>query len=128
MSIEHQIDYKWSSGGRSHQDSVSQTGSGDITIEETVADSQTDSQIACDLDVSAMKTLYLESDQDVTIETNSADTPDDTINLTANNPIVWQTDGYTSNPFTVDVTDLYVTNASGSEATIKLESLYDATP
>ena len=76
-----------------------------------------------------MKSLFLLSDQDVLIQTNDGTTPDDAISLKAGIPLIWENvTGYYSNPLTVDVTDLYITNDSGSSATVTVRVLQDVTP
>jgi len=95
---------------------------------EQVADAQTDVEIEVTLDFSAVKAFYLVSDQDVTLETNDGTTPDDTFALLAGVPYVWNTDSYDTFLVTVDVTSIFITNASGSAATLYLWALLDATP
>jgi hypothetical protein len=95
---------------------------------ESVADSETDYEIVVALDVSAIQAIIITSDQDVTLETNSGAAPDDTIALTANNPYVWYTGSYYTNLLTTDITSIFITNASGSTATIDVLALVDATP
>jgi len=114
--------------GRTVSKSNTYTGSGSISIEETVADAQTDFEINVDIDVSAIKAIYINSTQDVTLETNSGSSPADTISLTANKPYVWTADSYFSNLLTTDVTSMFFTNASGGQATISVEVVYDTTP
>jgi len=95
---------------------------------ESVADSQTDFELNFDLDVSACKSFYLESDQDVTFETNNGAAPDDTIALKASEPYVWHTQSYDSFLLSTDVTSVFITNASGSAAVIYCVALFDVTP
>jgi len=83
---------------------------------ETVADGVTDGAFVFAVDVSALKAFYIISDQAVTVETNDGTTPDDTISLTANKPVTWRENDTAL--FSADVTILYITNASGSTATI----------
>ncbi len=97
-------------------------------IEETVADAVTDGQININIDVSAVKSFILISDQAVTVETNSGSAADDTIVLVANKPYVFVTGDYNSFLLGTDVTALFITNASGSLATISCYGNYDATP
>jgi hypothetical protein len=96
---------------------------------ESIADAQTDKLIAFTLDVSAVKSFYLVSDQNVTLEFNNSTTGVPTIALVANVPYVWTTDSYDSFLLTSDVTPgVYVTNASGSAAVINMVALLDGTP
>lgn len=99
-----------------------------VAIDEEIADSETDKLVALTLDVSQVKAIYLESDQDITLETNDGAVPDDTISMAADVPQLWsESDGAALRPLTVDVTGLYVTNASGSAATLKAWFLVDPT-
>lgn len=108
---------------------ISNTQAGVALIDgETVATAETDYEINFDLDVSACKSFYLVSDQDVTFETNSGAAPDNTISLKANEPYVWHDTSYDSFLLTVDVTSIFITNASGSTATIYCVALFDVTP
>jgi len=96
---------------------------------ETVATGETDYELNFDLDVSACKSFYLESNQDVTFETNSGAAADDTIALKADEPYVWHTNSYDSFLLSTDITaGVFITNASGSTATIYCVALYDVTP
>lgn len=125
----HKLKYSIEGSGISRTKEVSSTQTGVALIDgEAVADSQTDYEINFDLDVSACTMFYLESDQDVTFETNNGSTPDDTISLLANTPYEWHANAYDSFLLTVDVTSVFITNASGSEATIYCVALFDATP
>jgi len=99
-----------------------------IDVTAAIPDSSTDKLVVCALDVSQIKAIYILSDQDVTLETNDGTTPDDTIALKAGVPYIWYTNKYDALLLTVDVTALYLTNASGSAATFKLRALQDATP
>lgn len=97
---------------------------------EAVADSTTDFEVGFELDVSAVKSFYLNSSQDVLFETNNIDgvTNANSISLLANIPYVWHVNSYDSFLLTFDVLMLYITNASGAIATLDCVALYDASP
>lgn len=117
------------SGGTDLTKKFNVTGSARLGIDEEIADGQTDYQIAFDLDVSEIQGLAIVSDQDVTVETNDGTSPGDTINLVAGVPQVYSgSPSFGDNPFSVDTTDLYVTNASGEAARLQVEVVYDSTP
>lgn len=112
------------------------TGSQELYTEETIP-AGNDTAVVVSIDVSALKSLMLASTQDVTIETNNSASGvcDDTIYLTANVPYSWTEDDAYSPPdasapclLTTDVTVMYVSNASGSSATLTIQQLVDATP
>lgn len=94
----------------------------------SIPDSSTDLLVNFACDVSQLQLIYMKSDQDITIETNDGTTPDDTINLKAGKPYVWYTGSYFTNLLTTDVTALYVTNSSGSTATLEIDGIEDSTP
>ncbi len=96
---------------------------------EPVADSTTDFEVGFELDVSAVRSFYLNSSQDILLETNAIDaTGGNAISLLADIPYVWHVNAYDSFLLTLDVTVLYFTNASGSTANIDCVALYDASP
>ena len=128
MSFTHAIHEKVTVGGTSISKTTTLTGGAKVSLEETIADSTTDGAVVFALDVSACKSFYMVSDQDITIETNDGSSPDDTINLIAGIPYVWHEDKYESFLLTSDVETLYVTNSSGAEAKLQIEALTDPTP
>jgi len=125
----HKISLAVEGSGVSRTKTIENTQGGVALIDgETVVTASTDYEINFDLDVSACKSFYLESDQNVTFETNDGTTPADTIALLANKPYVWHVDSYDAFLLGTDVTSVFITNASGSTATIYCVALFDATP
>jgi len=114
--------------GRTLPASNTLSGEAGTPLEAVISDNSTDKVVSWTLDVSQVAMVYILSDQDITLETNDGSTPDDTLALKAGIPYVWYTDKYDSLIFTADVSILYVTNASGEDATLQIETLYDATP
>lgn len=86
-----------------------------------------DQLYALALDVSQVKAVFLLSDQDLLLETNSSSSPANTLSLKANVPYIWYTNKPQALVFTTDITALYLTNASAAVATLKLEILVDPT-
>jgi hypothetical protein len=125
----HKVTLAVEGSGVSRSKDISNTQAGVALIDgETVATAETDYELNFDLDVSACKSFYLESDQDVTFETNDGAAPGNTIALKANKAYLWHVDAYDSFLLTVDVTSVFITNASGSTATIYCVALFDVTP
>jgi hypothetical protein len=82
----------------------------------------------CAADVSTIVSLAISSTTAATIKTNSSGSPDDTLTLVANKPIIWNTDMLATLgvacPLTVDITTgLFITNAA--ETAIKIYMLFD---
>lgn len=125
----HNLKLSVSGSGVTREQTITNTQGGVSLIDgEEVSTGESNYEINFDLDVSACKSFYLESDQDVTFETNDGTTPDDTIALKADKPYVWHTDAYDDFLLSTDVTSVFITNASGATATIYCVALYDATP
>ena len=129
MAATHSLGLNWAGGNTSLSSSQTFTGTGEANIvTESVPDSETDQQVNIAIDVSEIQSIYIKSSAALTLETNSASVPDDTIVLVANVPYIWYTGSYFTNLLTVDVTALFLTNASGGAATFELRCVYDSTP
>jgi hypothetical protein len=70
-----------------------------------------------------VQSLCVWSDQAVTIKTNSSTAPAQTINLLANQILQYGVNMGLTNPFTADVTALFVSNAGSTNANFKLRVL-----
>lgn len=125
--FSHTITEKLEVGNTLINKTTVQTAAATQSIEESFADATTDGLLAFTLDVSQCKSFYMVSTQDITIETNDGTTPGNTINLVAGVPYLWHADSYQAFLLTVDVTALYITNASGQTATLQIEVLFDPT-
>lgn len=87
-------------------------------ITEIIADATTDGLVNLDIDISQLQAFGMRSSVAMTVKTNSSTVPDDTFTLAAGELVLWKT-GDTA-ILTLDVTDLYVTNASGSAGTLTI--------
>ena len=128
MALSVTVSMSSVSGSLSVSGSKSYSGGGRVTLNSTIADSVTDQQHVVAIDVSQIQSIVIVSTQNITLETNSASVPADTIAIIAEVPYVWNTDQYFVNLLTTDITAFYLTNASGSTATVQMECVYDDTP
>ena len=113
--------------GNTVTNSKTYTAGGGSSISTLILDAAEDDEIVITIDISQIKGLYMVADVAMTVDTNiTAGT--DTIVLVANVPYVETEDTYHVPLLTVDVTKLFLTNASGSDGTFKLEVVYDETP
>lgn len=126
MSHSFQYTERVSIGGVSTSQVNTMTAGLRIAISEPIAIAS-DVLVALSVDVSQVKGVFILSDQDVTLETNSSSAPDNTLSLKANIPYVWYTNKYDALKFTSDITALYVTNASAAVANLVVEILTDPT-
>lgn len=96
----------------------------------SVANGETDKALSVGgIDISQLQAIWLDSDQDVLLETNSGSAPDDSISLAANVPYIWMVGSPADLLLTADVpSTIYVTNASGATATVRIRYVLDSTP
>lgn len=120
----------WSvfASGVSVQASREYSGGQQIAINETIVSGATNQLVSLALDVSQIQSLIVVSSRNITLKSNNATTPTNTINLVANVPYIWNTDSYDTNKLTADVTSLFVTNSSGSDALLRISAVLDPTP
>ena len=99
---------------------VTHTIESSIKFAETVVDSATNTPFLIAIDVSALKHFTMVSDYAVTVYTNEASTgsPQESFTLAAGVPVVWNS-GDTA-IFAGDVDSIFVTNASGDDATLTI--------
>lgn len=125
MAFTHQVQTVISDGTQriSSTGSVSPTGASQL--DETISNGASDLLVAFTAESTNLKSFHLWSDQDLTIKTNSSSSPQETFNLKANKPVVWL-ENMANTPIAGDVTALYVSNASGSDASLKALAGWDA--
>ena len=107
---------------------ITDDGDGHTERTWTVPDSTSDQLCEIAIDVSQVKTFFIVSTQDVTVETNDGSTPDNTLSLVANEPYIWHVSALDTFQLDTDVTAMYITNASGAEATVYVDVVEDTTP
>jgi len=133
MSVSHVFSRSWKrSDGSAVNYEKTVTSDTSTDHSKAYADGTVDQLINIAIDFSETKGLMIGSDQDVTLETNhpggGSGAADQTFNLKANCPIEWTEDDVETNPITVDVTAIYITNNSGETANLEIHDLHDATP
>lgn len=78
--------------------------------------------------VADLKSFYYLCDQNTILKTNSSSAANDTFNIPANSPFVWNNKMLLDNPFGTDVTKVYVTNSSAVTTTAQVVIGRDGTP
>lgn len=127
MSLTGSVRYLITGIGTTVDASVAVSGTGAIVIDESIANSVTDGLIDCAFVLARLTAFYMFSDKALTIETNSATVPQETIVLVANKPFVYVPGLGLPSPFAGNVTALYATNASGAAAALQIRVLLDVT-
>lgn len=127
MAITHTVQSVVTDGGFRFVASKELTVTAAAQYQESVANSASDLAVAITIESTSLKVFALQSDQDITVKTNDSGSPQETITLKANQPVIW-TEGQANVPISGDVTALYITNSSGSAANVSLLAGWDATP
>lgn len=128
MSITHTITKKVVVGSNTYQSVITRTAGAGVEISESIPDSSTDLEVACALDISQLKSIWIKATGGaLTIETNDGTTPTDTLSLVDGEAIAWEEGDESSLFLSGDVTALFVTNASGASVLLELIALLDPT-
>lgn len=114
-------------GGSPVSQRVSVTAESALPAQVTVPEGATAFHITpLAIDVSQLKMLHLLATAAMTIETNDSGSPDDTLTLDANKPLLWYEGCGMDCPLTADVADIYVASVAGGTLTITVGQ--DITP
>lgn len=128
MSISHTMTLSWGSGGSFLSKSVALVSEGENNRDVSVPATTDDMEVDWDVNVARMKSLFILSDQDITINTNSSSVPADTLTPKANKPLIWYDGSGLANPLGTDVSRLFISNAGASAAAVSIRELEDSTP
>lgn len=95
------------------------TGTVGTQVDISIADGVTNQALALAIDISEVESIFLYTDGTLTVKTNSSSVPDQTLTFSANKPLAWVRGMPNTLPITVDVTTLYLTNASGAAVALR---------
>lgn len=127
MALSHVITERCVIGGEEIVAINTLTGGYEVAIDESIPVG-TDTPLALVLDVSQVKSIFILSDRDITIETNATNAAGgNTLALKSGVPYRWYTNQYNALVFTTDVAIAYITNASGGAAQLQLSAMIDPT-
>lgn len=130
MAITHTLTRAWGLGSSRIEKIAAVPAGAEYNIDETIGAAASDAAVACALDVSQIKSLFIVADAAMTLETNDGGAPVNTITLQANIPFLWivgdaplrDTAG---GAITTDITGLFVTSAAGG--LLQIRALVDPT-
>jgi hypothetical protein len=132
MSFTHTIAIVYTTdSGQVSSTSAPQVNNYEANFEGTITGSATPNvEVDWACAFANLKSLLIVSDKACSIFTNAASTgsPDDTLALAAGVPLVWAPTGFGANPFTANVTKIYITVTGTASATLKIRALLDQTP
>ena len=130
VDISHTLTLSWARSGETISQTVTIEAEGERNYNVTVNASTTDKRVECPIDVSEVKSLYIHSDQTVTVEFNDNAGAQGSFTVTANKPVIYYVGcGWDlSDLLPADVTDFYITNGGLTAAAVKIRILEDTTP
>lgn len=123
MSITHNFSFGHTGGSAPLADAVAVQGELATEANIALAGAATNQQENIAFNHTNLRGVYIKSDQDVTLKTNSSGSPDNTITIKAGIPFVWVYQSGITNPFSAAVTTTYWTNAGSAAATIFMRTL-----
>ena len=132
MSITHTLTLTCNDGGEVITKNIAVTAGSAIVIDETIPTPSTNLSVALAFVRAKLQSIYILSDKALTLYTNDlgSGSPQDTFVLVANEPVVWRLGDpafAVADIFAGNVTSLYVTNASGAEAVLRIRGIVDPT-
>ena len=93
-----------------------------------VAADATDFEVDFVLDVSAISSIWIESDVNLELFTNTASPGhDENISLLAGVPYIWSSDSYFVNLLATDITALFFNEVNSVDAVVTITVVYDST-
>lgn len=130
MSTLIQTTLKETSEGAGIITSVSFDETGDmvVSLSPSISGATNNVEVAVVFTMAQLIGISINTDKDLTLETNDSGTPDDTFALKAGKTFYWSKNTGVANPFTADVTKFYFSNAGASAATVRIRILRDGTP
>jgi len=123
------VTQSWQNASSAITNTKTQSSSSEQNIDMYLSPSASNQAADTDFSLASMKSLYvLATGGNVTLKTNSATTPGDTITLVDGIPLVWITGGSASNPFQAAVSTYFLTNISTTSTVLFQQRLLkDAT-
>jgi hypothetical protein len=116
MSITHTLGKTWAGGAGSVglQKTIAITSDAELNFDLAVPVSTTNELLAWAFTLTKLKSVYISSDNALTLKTNSSGSPQETLTLGAGDVIQWDNTNGLVAPFAGNVTALYVTNGSST--------------
>ena len=120
MALNGTVNKSVTAQGVSISSTTTHSGDVGVLLDESISASTTDAEYLIAIDVSRLLLCAIESTVDMTLETNDSSSPQETISLTANKPVIFE-DGDTA-LFSGDVDSIYVTSVDAG--TLKLIAVH----
>ena len=123
MAFTQQLTITLSAGDIQDSQAVLQTADSETKESLTVPVSTTNLPAAMAFTLSKVQLIYISTNTDVTLKTNSTSGSQDTILIKAGKPLVWYAGSALANPFSGNVTAFYFTNLNTTVAANVITSI-----
>jgi hypothetical protein len=108
--VQHTLTYNWSNGSVTLAQSVVCVGQEEINVGIVIPSSTTNKLLTgFTFTLANLQDIYILSDQDMTLKTNSTGSPQETLTIKANKPFAWNINSGVPVPFAGNVTAVYAT-------------------
>jgi hypothetical protein len=124
--MQHTIMQSYQTGNGSLVGNMAVTGDTEINSDVVLAPAAVNVELDVDFKRANAQCLGLECTGDCTIKTNSSSAPQDTIVLTANQPLICKSGAEVAARFGGDVTKLFLSSTAGGTFSVRI--LLDETP
>ena len=104
------------------------TSSVDLRVDESVPGASVNFEVFVGIDVSTVKSFFMLSDRDMTIQGFNGGAAGQTLVLKAGIAYLWTTDSYDTFKFTDDITKFQCDTAAGAAANLDILVAQDGTP
>jgi hypothetical protein len=114
MALSHNIAVRVTRGGIAVVDSAyTQTADAAQEIDTTIPANSTNYPLAVGtVELAKTKSFVLWFSTDCTLKTNSTGSPAETWTMKAGDAFIWNANNPTANPFSADLTEIYITNST----------------
>ncbi len=129
MTITHSVTVAWAgSNGGGISGTITQSFDAERNCSLAIAGTTPDQQFDLDFLYAKLKSIFILATVAMTIETNAVDhAGGDIITLAANTPFLWTAGCGLANPFTANVTTIYVTPGGSVAGQLDIRMLIDST-
>ena len=122
-TITHQVIMRVTGNGSPSVNGPTVSGTNEQAAVPTINAGATNVQVPIAFPVASVLSFIITTTQPVTLKKNSTSSPGNTFSLTGTGAFTWQSTSGETNPFTVDVTTFYFTNAGANNAQVTIRVL-----
>lgn len=124
--MTHTLTLGWARNSETIAGTINSAVTGEANVDPVVPATTVNQAVVIAVTIADVADVFVMSDQDVTLLTNSTGSPAETINLKAGKPVLWYTNCGWTNPFSHNITAIYLSNAGAKSANVKIRFGYNS--